>query len=197
MQSTVGFGVALAFAALAGCATEKPFVQQPVVVDYYAGTTDLSGYPGMGIGAKNTLTGDAGASYDFRYQPLNVRRCNSEMTECSLGLLDLTSQVTILDVGPSTAKVQVVLGYQVGKEVRHEALGTSTVLTLPPDVDIISDKGQVTRSAEIPYGAVRSIELPYGAALTLCVSPPGVSNMDPRPCAESLRVRDPSVVPAL
>lgn len=197
MRSTVGLGAVFAFAALAGCVTEKPLAQRPVVVDYYAGTTDLSGYPGMGLGASTTLTGNAGARNDFRYQPLNVRRCNSEMTECSLGLLDLTSQVTILEVGPSTAKVQVVLGYQVGKEVRHEALGTSTVLTLPPDVNLISDKGQVTRSAEIPYGAVRSIELPYGAALTLCISPPGVSNMDPRPCAESLRVRDPSVFPAI
>ncbi|MCY1517777.1 hypothetical protein D9M68_524750 [compost metagenome] len=197
MRSTVNIGVAFALVALAGCSYGVRPDQLPVVVDYYAGATDLSGYSGMGIGAGNTLLGKAGSSDPLRYPALEVKRCNAEMTACALGLVDLTSQVTILEVDPSTAKVQVVLDYRVGKEVRHEWMGSRVISTLPSDVEVINDSGQVTRSAEIPYGVVRSVVLPYGVALTLCVSPPGTSNLDERPCSENLRVRDPSVVPTL
>lgn len=190
-------GLALTMAVLVGCSSGGQFEQRSVIVDYYAGATDLSGYPGMGMGGGDFLEGQAGASRDSTYPILDVKRCNAEMTACSLGLMDLSSRITVLEVGPSAAKVQVALAYRVGREVRREAYSTSTVQTLPSDVDVLFDEGQETRSAEIPYGVVRGIDMPYGVAFALCVSPPDTLTKTSRPCAENLRVSDPGVVPAL
>ncbi|MCP1645638.1 hypothetical protein J2T41_005284 [Pseudomonas citronellolis] len=193
MRSFVGVGgvLVLALATISGCASWGRGDEKLVVVDYYAGTTDLSGYPGMGVGAGNALTGSPGIAEKVLYQPLEVRRCNVEMTECSLGIVDLSSQVTILSVGSSTAKVQVDLNYKVGAEYRRESPGSSVVAKLSVP-EVIHGQGTITRSADLPYGEIRNVELPYGVAFTLCVSPPGVSNIDIRPCASKLRVKDPS-----
>lgn len=197
MRYTAVTGLALTLAVLVGCSSGGQIAQRSVIVDYYAGATDLSGYPGMGMGGGNFLEGQAGTSRDSTYPTLEVRRCNAEMTACSLGLIDLSSRITILEVGPSAAKVQVALTYRVGKEVRREAYGTSTIQTLPSDVDVLVDEGQETRSAEMPYGVVRGVDMPYGVAFALCVSPPDTPSKTPRPCAEHLRVSDPGIVPAL
>ncbi|MBK5376190.1 hypothetical protein JFT81_16285 [Pseudomonas sp. TH43] len=194
MRSVVGCSVVLALATLAGCANWGGADKGPVVVDYYAGTTDLSGYPGMGIGAGNVLYGNAGAAEGYRYQPLEVRQCNAQKSACALGIVNLVSQIQILSVGDTVAKLRVDLNYQVGAEGRREWPENTYVekLSVP---EIINDKGTVSRTAEVPYGEVRHIELPYGVSLTLCVSPPGVSNMNTRPCAGQLKVKDTTGVP--
>ncbi|WP_454863884.1 hypothetical protein [Pseudomonas hormoni] len=193
MRSIVGCSAVLALASVAGCTNWGSADKGPVVVDYYAGTTDLSGYPGMGTGAGNVLYGTAGAADGYRYQPLEVRQCNAQKSACALGIVNLVSQIQILSVGDTVAKLRVDLNYQVGAEGRGDWSGNTYVekLSVP---EIINDKGEVSRTAEIPYGEVRHIELPYGMSFTLCVSPPGVSNMSARPCAGQLKVKDPTDV---
>lgn len=196
MQHMVGVGIAIALAALSGCAGVKSSAQQAVVVDYFGGTTALSGPASAGLGMNDTLVGIADASQELRYQPLAVRHCNAEMTACATGILDLFSRITILDVGPTSAKIRVALTYKISKEVRREAFGHSLGQAVAPGVDVLTGDGEINRVAEIPYGMVRGVEMPYGAVLTLCVSPPGTSNMAFRPCSRNLQVRDPSEVPA-
>lgn len=189
MRSFVACSVVLAMATLTGCTNWGGADNGPVVVDYYAGTTDLSGYPGMGTGAGNVLYGIAGAADGYRYQPLEVRQCNAQKSACALGIVNLVSQIQILSVGDTVAKLRVDLSYQVGADGRRQWPGNTYIekLSVP---EIINDKGAVSRTAEVPYGEVRHIELPYGMNFTLCVSPPGVSNLDTRSCEGRLKVRD-------
>lgn len=196
MRYMTVFGLALSLAALAGCSSGGQTAQRSVIVNYYAGATDLSGYPAMAEGGGSSFEGEAGTSRESTYPPLAVRRCNTEMTACSIGIMDLSSRITILEAGPSAAKVQVALIYRVGNEVRREAHGGSITQKLPSDVDVLVDEGQETRSAEIPYGIVRGVDMPHGAAFTLCVSPPDNPTKTPRPCPENLRVSVPGIVPA-
>ncbi|MDN3218900.1 hypothetical protein [Pseudomonas nunensis] len=184
----------LAFATLAGCAGWFG-PQGPVVVDYYAGMTDLSGYPKMKVGEVDSLFDTSGVTKKHPFRPFNVRQCNTQRTECSLGIVGLTSHVQILSVGESSAKLKVSFDYKVGDEWRNTVAGGAFVEKLP-DLEVILDQGEVSRTAEIPYGEVRHVELPYGLIFTLCASPPGVSNMDARPCASQLEVKDYSGAPA-
>lgn len=190
MRSVLGCGAMLALAMLAGCAGSGH--SNPVVVDYRAGSTDLSGYPGLGIGAGNVLFGPKGSrSVPQYYQPLDVRQCDAQMTACALGYVNLVSRVEILSVDSTSAKVRVDLNYQVGAEGNRKWDGTKLKQKLPVP-EIINDQGTRSRTADIPYGEVRHIQLPYGVAFALCVSPPGVTNLDSRPCAEKLAVRIPT-----
>lgn len=191
MRSVVGFGAVLALAVLAGCASFGGASKGPVVVDYYAGTTDLSGYPGMGVGAGNALYDSVGGQVAFHYQPLEVRQCNAQMSACSLGIVNLTSRVEILSVDANSAKVRVDLDYQVGAEGRREWPGTKVVETVTVP-EIINDQGSRSRTADIPYGEIRHVQLPHGVDFALCVSPPGVTNLDRRPCAAQLAVKNPT-----
>lgn len=190
MRSVVGCGAMLALAMLAGCAGSGH--SNPVVVDFRAGSTDLSGYPGLGIGAGNVLSGPAGSrSPDQHYQPFEIRQCDAQMTACALGFVNLVSRVEILSVDSTSAKVRVDLDYQVGAEGNRKWDGSRFNDKLPVP-EIINDQGTRSRTADIPYGEVRHIQLPYGVDFALCVSPPGVTNLDIRPCADKLAVRNPT-----
>lgn len=191
MRFSVAVSVAVALAAVAGCSSLGTKNQQSVVVDFYAGTTDKSGYPGMGVGAGNVFDGPIGAVASFNYQPLPVRECNAANTACALGLVDLASNVSVLSIGPHSATIKVDLSYRVSGESRREWPGMKIVekVSVP---EVINDQGTFSRSAEIPYDQVRKVDLPYGVAFTFCVSPPGTSDRDVRPCASNLSVRDTS-----
>lgn len=191
MRSVVCGGAVFALAILGGCANFGGANSGAVVVDHYAGTTDLSGYPGMGVGMGSLLYGPAGARDAISYQPLDVRQCNKQMTACALGIMNLTSRIEIVSVGTDAAKVKVDLQYQIGSEGRRSWEGTEfvTKVNVP---DIINDQGVISRIAEISYGEVRHIQLPYGVDFALCVSAPGVTTLDNRPCSSRLKVLDPT-----
>lgn len=191
MRLSAAVSVAVALAAVAGCSSQGSKNQESVVVDFYAGTTDKSGYPGMGIGAGNVFDGAVGVVAPFNYQPLPVRQCNAANTACALGLVDLASNVSVLSIGPRSATIKVDLSYRVSGASRREWPGKKIVEKVGVP-EVINDQGTFSRSAEIPYGQVRKVDLPYGVAFTFCVSPPGTSNRDARPCASALSVRDTS-----
>jgi len=195
MRSIVNGGAIWALAALAGCSAVNVFDKGPVVVDYHAGTTELSGYPKMSVGADNSFFDRAGSHESHKFGPFEVRQCNATKTACSLGLVILDAEMQILSVGDATAKLQIKIDYKVGAEWRRDVPGGVYVdkLTNP---EIIHDQGSVSRVAEIAYGEVRHIELPYGLSYTVCVSAPGVDPMSFRLCAQQLNVKNPSSVPA-
>ncbi|MFN9529504.1 MAG: hypothetical protein ACK561_03390 [Pseudomonadaceae bacterium] len=189
MHSAVGIGAALALATLAGCVSKGTVNQQPVIVDYYAGTTEGSGYSfAAGLGGGNFFIGDAGTQRSFVSQPFDVRKCNAEMSACALGIVDLTTSLAIRSVSQDGVIVEVAAAYQVSAQSSRdgESWQLNKQLMLP---EIINDSGTVTRLSKILYGEARKVELPYGVIFSFCVSPPGTSSMDVRPCSSRLQVR--------
>lgn len=189
MHSVLCSGALFALAILGGCTNMGRGDLAVVVVDHYAGTTDLSGYPGMGVGMGRSLYGPSGTHDGIIYQPLEIRQCNKQITACALGIMNLIGRIEIISVSDEAAKVKIDLSYQVGFEGRRSWAGTEISTTVNAQ-DLINDQGRFSRSAEISYGEVRHIQLPYGVNFALCVSAPGVTNLDYRPCSSELKVSD-------
>jgi len=197
MRSAVGIGSALALAALVGCSLRGTGNEQPVVVDYHVGTTERSGYSfATGLGGGDFFFGNVDSQRKIISQPFDVRKCNAEMSACALGIVNLTTSVAIRSVSPDGVIVEVAAAYQVGSQGSRDggSWQQNKHLKLP---EIINDGGTVTRLSKIPYGEARKVELPYGVIFSLCVSPPGTSSMDVRPCASELQASNSSGLQAL
>lgn len=195
MRSVAGFTVGLGLAVLAGCAGWNASHRGPVVVDYRVNSEDISGRPKMNIVEGNSFFDVAGSTNSQTYPPVTIRQCNAQRTECSLGIVTLTSQIQILSVDEQSTKLRLDFIYTVGEEWRRETSSTKQVHSLPMP-EVIKDEGRVTRTADIPYSETRRVELPYGLSLSLCVSAPGVTTMDQRPCTNQMVHADAKSSPA-
>lgn len=195
MRSVAGFTVGLGLAVLAGCAGWNASHRGPVVVDYRVNSEDISGRRKMNIVEGNSFFDVAGSTNSQTYPPVTIRQCNAQRTECSLGIVTLTSQIQILSVDEQSTKLRLDFVYKVGEEWRRETSSTKQVYSLPMP-EVIKDEGRVTRSADIPYSETRRVELPYGLSLSLCVSAPGVTTMDQRPCTNQMVHADAKRSPA-
>lgn len=180
---------------LAGCAGWKGSHRGPVVVDYQINSEDVSGRLKVIIVEGNSFFDVAGATDNQTYPPVTIRQCNAQRTECSLGIVTLTSQIQTLSVNEQSTKLRLDFVYTVGEEWRRETSSTKQVHSLPMP-EVIKDQGRVTRTADIPYSETRRIELPYGLSLSLCVSAPGVTTLYQRPCTNQMVHADMKSSPA-
>lgn len=189
MRSVAAFTVVLGLAVMAGCAGWNGSHRGPVVVDYQVNSEDISGRPKVNIVEGNSFFDAAGSTNSQNYPPVTIRQCNAQRTECSLGIVTLTSQIQILSVDEQSTKLRLNFVYKVGEEWHRETSSTKQVHSLPMP-EVIKDQGRVTRTVDIPYSETRRVELPYGLGLSLCVSAPGVTTMDQRPCTNQLAHAD-------
>ncbi|TWC44512.1 hypothetical protein FBY04_14619 [Pseudomonas sp. SJZ080] len=195
MRSVAGFTVVLSLAVLAGCAGWNGSHRGSVVVDYQVNSEDISGRPKVNIVEGNSFFDVAGATDSQTYPPVTIRQCNAQRTECSLGIVTLTSKIQIISIDEQSTKLRVDFVYKVGEEWRRETSSTKQVHSLPMP-EVIKDQGRVTRTADIPYSETRRVELPYGLSLSLCVSAPGVTTMNQRPCTNQMVHADAKNSPA-
>lgn len=195
MRSVAGFTAVLSLAVLAGCAGWNGSHKEPVVVDYQVNSENISGRPKMNIVEGNSFFDVAGSTNSQTYPPVTIRQCNAQRTECSLGIVTLTSQIQILSVDKQSTKLRLDFVYRIGEGWRRETSSTKQMRSVPMP-EVIKDEGRVTRTADIPYGETWQVELPYGLSLSLCVSEPGATTMNQRPCTNQMVHADAKSSPA-
>lgn len=163
----------LALLALAGCASGPSQQHQEATVAFkVTSPPQFPGHVAMVIdGAPSLKVGD----YENAIGLFSLRECNADKTDCKLGQGKVGANVKVVSLGAESATVQVALNMNIGAEQvvesKSETADMSVIRTLSKDLPILTDNQSLTKTVELPYGAIGRIDMNHGVTFRMCVIP--------------------------
>lgn len=167
MQKAFRFAAVLAFAAVAGCASQHTAPKDSVLVSVSAFGPDNSGQHKHGVGARFDVR-EGGGETPLAYPPMDLRECNSSNTACALGYGAINGTAEVVSTSETGAVVALNLKYQVGRSYSFSANGQQLKHELSPDVKALQDSQVISKHIELAYGKVVGVPLHYGVEVALC-----------------------------
>lgn len=169
----------LALLALAGCASAPSHQYQKATVTFKLSSPPQ--YPGhiptVIDQALPLSIGDSSSAIGL----FSLREC-TDQTDCKLGQGKAGADVKLVALGADSATVQVALNINIGDKQVVEAMtetgSMSVSRSLSKDLPILTDNQSLTKTVEVPYGAVGRIDMNHGVAFRMCVLPVGPSNAE-------------------
>lgn len=184
MKKSIIAAPALALLALAGCASAPSQQSQEASVAFKV--TSPPQFPGhipVVIDQKPSLkAGDSVNAIGL----FSLRECDSEKTDCKLGQGKAGADVKLVSLGADSATVQVALNMNIGGEQvvesKSQTVSMSVSRSLNKDLPILTDTQSLTKTVELPYGAIGRIDMNHGVTFRICVLP-GAPHTSPSECS--------------
>jgi hypothetical protein len=175
----------LSLFALAGCAS-GPSQQQHQEANVAFKVTSPPQFPGhaaMVIDRDPSLkVGDSEHATGL----FSLRECNSDKTDCKVGQGKVGANVKLVSLDADSATLQFALNMSIGDkqivESKSATASTATQRSLGKDMPILTDKQSLTKTVELPYGAIGRINMNHGVAIRWCVLP-GAPFTSPSECS--------------
>lgn len=174
----------LALLALAGCATAPSQQDQEATVAYKV--TSPPQFPGHVPLVIDQAPSLKVADYSKAIGLFSLRECNSDKTDCKLGQGKVGANVKVVSLGAESATIQVALNMNIGAEQvvesKSETSDMSVSRSLSKDLPILTDNQSITKTVELPYGAIGRIDMNHGVSFRWCVLP-GAPVTSPSGCS--------------
>lgn len=176
MKKAIAAASALALVTLAGCSAKAPEQREVTMASTISAPPLFSGQIGTvsKSGPNKLKVGDSFSQVGL----MRLRSCNTDNTDCKLGIGKLKSQVTVVALNTAKATVLVDLQLDVDRtqNVGTEATGVS--YNLSDKEPTLHGSHAKSETVSVDYNRIEHFDLPYGVAFKLCVEAQDVGGED-------------------